>query len=189
LLFVFFDDDGTWCEGLPALEEDGILDEDGASDEGNDVLGKEWDDKLADNDVVLFFFIAGLTNGKGLKGTEVLSLCLPLEAETAVNDLLSMLISINESSMFLLLLPLVSPAAPLPDISRGFASDAPNISSSSTSMLWSSAFGGGHVHGWECWAASHRCIGNNVLELLKVCPAFGVKGGHELVWLYYTMVR
>jgi hypothetical protein len=120
------------------LEEDGILDEDSALDEGgpNDVLGKEWDDKLADNDVVLFFFIAGLTNEKGLKGTEVLSLCLPLEAETAVDDLLSMLISINESSMFLLLLlPPVSAAAPLPDISRGFASDAPNISSSSTSML------------------------------------------------------
>ena len=84
---------------------------------------------------MLFFFIAGSANGKVLKGGEVLSLCLPLEAETAVDDLLSMLISIDKLLMLSLLLPLVSAVAPLPDTSGGFASDAPNTSSPSTSML------------------------------------------------------
>jgi hypothetical protein len=58
LLLVFFDDDGTRCEGQPALE-DVALDQGGP----NDVLGKDWDDKLTDG-VVLFFFIAGSANEK-----------------------------------------------------------------------------------------------------------------------------
>ena len=81
LLLVCFDNDGTQCEGRPALEEYGALDEDGTADEGgpDDVLGKDWD-KPIDVDVVLFF-IAGSANEKVSRGVEVLSLCLPLEAE------------------------------------------------------------------------------------------------------------
>jgi hypothetical protein len=45
------------------------------------------------------------------KETEVLSLHLLLEAETAVDDLLSMSISIDKSLMFSLLLPLASAVA------------------------------------------------------------------------------
>ena len=140
LLLVCFDDDGTRCEGRPALEEDGALDEDGAADEGgpDDVLGKDWDKPIY-VDVVLFF-IAGSANEKAPRGVEVLSLCLPLEAETAVDDLSSLSISINESSvidesLMLSLMLLVSAAAPLPDTSGWFTSDTPNISDLSTSML------------------------------------------------------
>ena len=66
------------------------------------------DDEPTDDEETLFFFIAGSENGKVLKEAEVLSLRLPLEAETAVDDLSSMSISIDELLMFSLLLPLVS---------------------------------------------------------------------------------
>jgi hypothetical protein len=95
----------------------------------------DWDDEPTDDDAMLFFFIAGSANEKALKEAEVLSLRLPLEAETAVDDLSSMSRSIDELLMFSLLLPLVSAVAPLPDATGGFAPDAPNISSPSTSML------------------------------------------------------
>ena len=138
MLLVCFDDDGTQHEGWPALEEDGTLDEDGAADEGgsNDVLGKDWDKPIdIDVDVVLFF-IAGSANEKVPRRVEVLSLCLPLDAETVVDDLSSLSISINESSMIdkslmLLLMLLVSAVVPLLDIT----SDTSNISGSSTSTL------------------------------------------------------
>ena len=119
----------------------------------------DWDDEPTDDDAMLFFFIAGSANEKALKEAEVLSLHLPLEAETAVDDLSSMSISIDELLMFLSLLPLVSAAAPLPDTSGGFASDTPNISSPSISMLRSSAFGGAVCMAENAWLPLADALG------------------------------
>ena len=60
----------------------------------------------------MLFFIAG-SDEKVLKGVEVLSLHLPLEAETAVDDLSSMSISIDESLMLLVSTTSTSPCKDL----------------------------------------------------------------------------
>ena len=101
MLLVCLDDDGTQHEGwLLLAEDDGLLDEGGP----DDVLGKDWDDEAMDVDALLLFFIAGSTNEVPI-GAEISSLCLPLDAEIAVEDSPSLSISIRLTILLLVSLP------------------------------------------------------------------------------------